>query len=371
MRILLHSPAFLCAAALLFFGVISPFSPAQAQSTTGVNSLSGTPLYIGAGGSSTPFMTVGTNGNIGIGLGTTVPSAQLQLYSAHGGDLGIGQQNDNTPYMRLGMDTGWVQYLANNAYWTGTAYNYVSTGGYGGLATRIAQVSGTIEFDTASGGTNPIAWTGRLYIANNGNVGVGTTTPGNKLDIYSSTAKDLFIGPWDGGSNYNEINLNGLTGTGNYNIISSNGDQTLYLNRPSGGAMRFRENNADELAIVSGGAATFSNTVTATAYFHSSDARLKTDIHPIDHALDKMLALKGVTFNWKKDGHADMGVTAQNVSEVFPNAVSKNADGMMSVNTDSLVGPMIEAIRALKADNDALRSELNEIKESLKGKTPP
>ena len=42
--------------------------------------------------------------------------------------------------MRLGMDTGWTQYLANNAYWTGTAYNYVNTFGYGGVASRIAQV---------------------------------------------------------------------------------------------------------------------------------------------------------------------------------------------------------------------------------------
>jgi Chaperone of endosialidase len=112
-------------------------------------------------------------------------------------------------------------------------------------------------------------------------------------------------------------------------------------------------------------------TMVADAYFHTSDERLKTNIHPIDHALDKVLALKGIEFNWKKGGRADMGVTAQNVATVFPNVVSKNGDGAMSVEYDSLAGPMIEAIRELKADNDELRSELTGIKQSLKAKETP
>ena len=105
--------------------------------------------------------------------------------------------------------------------------------------------------------------------------------------------------------------------------------------------------------------------VIAAAYYHNSDVHLKTDIHPIGHALDKLLAIQGVQFNWKQDGRADMGVVAQNVAEVFPDIVSKNKDGMMSVEYDSLVGPMIESIRELKSENDDLRNQiasLNEIK---------
>ncbi len=95
-------------------------------------------------------------------------------------------------------------------------------------------------------------------------------------------------------------------------------------------------------------------------YYHTSDMRLKSNIHPVEHALDKLLALHGVEFNWKKDGQADMGVVAQNVAEVFPNVVTKNSEGMMSVEYDSLVGPMIEAMRDLNAKNDKLEHE-NEI----------
>ena len=114
-------------------------------------------------------------GNVGIGVS---PACQLHLYNTtSGGQIGIGMQNDSTSYMRMGMDSSYLQYICNNAFWNGSAYNYVYTGGYGGQATRIQQYNGTIGFDTASGGTNPISFTNRLYIANGGNVGIGTTTP--------------------------------------------------------------------------------------------------------------------------------------------------------------------------------------------------
>lgn len=106
----------------------------------------------------------------GVSVGVNIdPTMPFQLYNTNrGGQLGIGQQSDSTPYMNLGMDTSYVQYLANNAFWTGAAYNYVNTGGYSGRASRIAQASGEFHVDTASGGTNPISWNRRLTITNNG-----------------------------------------------------------------------------------------------------------------------------------------------------------------------------------------------------------
>jgi prophage maintenance system killer protein len=49
--------------------------------------------------------------------------------------------------------------------------------------------------------------------------------------------------------------------------------------------------------------------------------RLKKDIKKISSPLEKILQLNGYTFNWKKDGRADMGVIAQEVEKVFPNIV--------------------------------------------------
>ncbi len=66
-------------------------------------------------------------------------------------------------------------------------------------------------------------------------------------------------------------------------------------------------------------------TTSATAYTTSSDARLKTDIRPFERgrAILEQLAVKD--FTWKQDGYADVGLIAQEVDAVFPNAVGKGS----------------------------------------------
>ena len=51
----------------------------------------------------------------------------------------------------------------------------------------------------------------------------------------------------------------------------------------------------------------------------TSDRRLKKNIHPLeaDSALDKIAALRPVTFTWKKTNEPDMGLIAQEVRTVF------------------------------------------------------
>lgn len=84
----------------------------------------------------------------------------------------------------------------------------------------------------------------------------------------------------------------------------------------------------------------------------SSDARLKENIKPIPQALEKILSLRGVEFDWndrsKAYGRHDIGVIAQEVEKVFPSVVHESKEtGMKMVDYGSLVAPLIGAVKEL------------------------
>jgi hypothetical protein len=104
------------------------------------------------------------------------------------------------------------------------------------------------------------------------------------------------------------------------------------------------------------GAATFNNDVTAF-----SDARLKENVETIDNALDKVCAMRGVTFNRidNEDGGRQMGVIAQEVQDIVPEVVKTNddEDKTLSVSYGNMVGVLIEAIKELKEEIKELKGE--------------
>lgn len=92
----------------------------------------------------------------------------------------------------------------------------------------------------------------------------------------------------------------------------------------------------------------------------SSDRKLKENIQVVPNALDKVEALNGVTFDWKRDGTPSAGVIAQEVQEVLPEAVKevtpvKGGDSHLSVNYHALTSILIEAIKELKAEIEILK----------------
>lgn len=107
-----------------------------------------------------------------------------------------------------------------------------------------------------------------------------------------------------------------------------------------------------------------------TAYF-ASDARLKENIRPIDGALHSVREIGGKYFDWRDDHlaarggeddlfvrKADFGVIAQDVERVFPLAVRTRPDGHMAVDYAKLTALAFQAIAELKAELDALRSQV-------------
>ena len=108
----------------------------------------------------------------------------------------------------------------------------------------------------------------------------------------------------------------------------------------------------------------FAGNVTATAYFHSSDLRLKDKIEDIDNPFDLLNAIHGKHYVWKKDGVGAYGIIAQDVEKVMPDAVRTDSEtGMKSVDYDQLIAPMIEAIKQLKSENASLSARIKQLEE--------
>ena len=109
-----------------------------------------------------------------------------------------------------------------------------------------------------------------------------------------------------------------------------------------------------------------------SAYNNLSDARLKKDVQPIGDALAIVEALRGVTFNWDKtvdpamklDDRNHVGFIAQEVEAVLPQAVSTASDARQtkSVAYSEVIPVLTEAIKQLKAENDALKNENSAMK---------
>ena len=92
-----------------------------------------------------------------------------------------------------------------------------------------------------------------------------------------------------------------------------------------------------------------------------SDATKKENIQRIPNALDKVLSLNGVTYSLVIDNSnegkltkRDMGVLAQEVQKVAPEAVEALEDGCLAVLYNSLVGLLIEAIKEQQQRIEAL-----------------
>ena len=89
-----------------------------------------------------------------------------------------------------------------------------------------------------------------------------------------------------------------------------------------------------------------------------SDIRGKTNIETIPNALDKVDAIRGVTYNKieNPDGYRYMGVIAQELQDVIPEVVIEDEDGKLSVAYGNIVGVLIEAVKELKAEIEELKA---------------
>jgi hypothetical protein len=115
----------------------------------------------------------------------------------------------------------------------------------------------------------------------------------------------------------------------------------------------YNESGTDALTISkSNSNATFAGTIT-----ENSSLRYKENIEPIKYGLDKVLQMRGVTYDKKNTGVKEIGVIAEEIYDVLPEVVLKNEEGEIdSVSYGRITAVLIEAIKDLKKEIEDLKA---------------
>lgn len=250
------------------------------------------------------WLTVDTSSNMIFG-----PNSAEAMRITSAGNVGIGT---SSPASKLDVN-GTVTLRGTTFYGSSAVCNI------GADATQLFLRGANIAFQDASASTT------RMYLNSSGNLGIGTATPGYKLevagDVRVASGGDLRISAAATGNDVAMYNDNG-------DLYWNNGIALMYLS------------------------ATGSLTATGniTAY---SDARLKTDLTRIECALDKIEKLAGYTYTRTDSGERQTGLLAQDVQAVLPEAVVEGE--YLSVAYGNMMGLIVEAINELRAEVKALK----------------
>jgi hypothetical protein len=252
---------------------------------------------------------------------------------------------------------------------------YVSNGNPWGTSNSAFFPNGI----TTAGGTNWIY--GNTYVGNapsNGDghnfstSGVGESTreynigknSGNNwgLGVYYGNDYNGYgrIRFYQGGSNHSTIH----SFCANWQSGSLAGHSTGALNIEGQTGVTFGAWNNIDAYIARSGSAWFRYDVTAY-----SDSRVKTNVKVVDNAIEKIQAIRGVTFNRTDKTDTDKryaGVIAQEVLPILPEVVTQDTEGMYSVSYGNMAALFIEAIKEQQVQIESQKTEIEELKDLVK-----
>jgi hypothetical protein len=203
----------------------------------------------------------------------------------------------------------------------------------------------------------------RMRIDSSGNLLVGTTT---LADVNNIITNHLFEGANSTAGNA-AVGVYNSTGTANcpaFNVLNRDAS-TDTTNR----FVQFYANVTSSGATAMGGIV--GNGASNVQFATLSDEREKENITPVNNVLDKLMNLNVVSFDWKKnDEHVKAGFIAQNVEEHFPEYVIENIanDGEESRKgttggmSAGYIAVLTKAIQEQQTQIDALQSEINLLK---------
>jgi len=335
---------------------------------------------------STERLRLDGSGNLGLGV---TPSVWGSVWKAQQFQVGgfIASQTNANDIIHVGTNA-----FANSS----NAWTYINTA----ASTRYQQYQGAHSWYTAPSGTagNSITFTQAMTLDASGQLGIGTTSPGNKLDVRGGVnfwGASSGIVQFDGtsikqvdntvltvGTFYNQaftlITNNterariDTSGRFAINVAGNSYSQDAGLTVNGTGFTRAIYTNingtssATHCSFANGNGVVGSITTsgTTTTYATSSDYRLKNTVAPMTGALAKVALLKPVTYKWNADGSNGEGFIAHELAEVCPDAVVGEKDAVdaegnpkyQGIDTSFLVATLTAAIQELKAEFDAYKA---------------
>jgi len=267
--------------------------------------------------------------------------------------------------------------------------------GYNDTENHTAGLSGFYDGTGLALGfyTNPVAASGslveRMRISGGGNVGIGATSPSAPLDIISPVSGATIRATVSGSSNDPDILLargSGASDRFEFRVRGGGGGAYMSLWDDSNGTVDHGlivKGNAIGIGVVApaspldvagdiGFTGCLFDRTNSTDYGGTclSDARLKKNISPLTGALDRITRLKPVSYEFidpKNGAGRKEGLLAQEVEKVYPGWVSTGADGHKRVTygTVDFQMQMLEALRELKAENEALKAKVENLENRI------
>ncbi len=353
------------------------------------------------------------NGNGGttntmVGIGTNKPNGLLEVvndnftpsdtflitqHATGGGGAAITfRQSRGTRAAPLASGNGDNLFFLTAAGYNGTAF---TSGRARFLAETTeawtASANGTrfTFFTTPNGSTAPVE---RMRMDQNGNLGIGTgnVTPVARLHVIdgANTSGTIQVGGTDTWSAGETRRV--LFGDSTFVYVGEEDADDRLVLKAGGGGVRFKANaaalvgpNVDNSLTLGDATHRWTAVWAVDGTINTSDARMKKGITNLNYGLSQIMQLRPVSFQWKdrKDGQLNLGLIAQEVAEVIPEAVVKGKDEAttMGLNYSSLVPVLIKAvqeqqttlerkdaeIKAVRAENDALNTRLAAIEQLL------
>jgi hypothetical protein len=217
----------------------------------------------------------------------------------------------------------------------------------------------------------PGAPTSSIDISTTGNVGIGTASPGTKVDI-SLANNDFLRIIEDGSGTPNRVFLGDVTNAGYLDLRGSDGNirtllnagQTSYINS-TGGNVGIGTTAPTATLSVNGTA----NKPGGGSWDIFSDERLKNIKGRFNSGLKAVMQLQPLRYEYTrnnalgiKSAGEHVGFGAQAVQKIIPEAVTRNENGYLQINNDPILWTMLNAIKEQQKEIEQLKGQIRQLR---------